>query len=41
MDDLKFLGRNEENLQNKTKIVKAASKGINMNLGLEKHAKIV
>jgi len=40
MDDLKLLGRNEIDLENGIKIVKAVSKDINMNFGLEKCAKI-
>jgi len=39
-DDLKQLGRNEDDLENEVKFVKAISKDINMNVGLEKHAKI-
>ena len=39
-DDLKLLGRNEDDLENEIKIVKAISKDINMNFGLEKHVKI-
>jgi len=40
MDDLKLLGRSEDDLENKIKIVKAISKDINMNFRLEKCAKI-
>jgi len=40
INDLKLLGRNEDNLENEIKIMKAISKDINMNFGLEKHAKI-
>ena len=40
MDDLALLGRNEDNLENEIKIVKAISKDINMNFGLEKCARI-
>ena len=32
MDDLKLLGRNENDLKNETKIVQTISKEINMNL---------
>ena len=39
-NDLKLLGRNEDNLENEIKIVKAINKDSNMNFGLEKHAKI-
>ena len=39
-NDLKLLGRNEDDLEYKMKIVKAISRAINMNFGLEKHAKI-
>jgi hypothetical protein len=40
MDDLKLLGRNDDDLENEIKIVKAISKDIYMNSGLEKCAKI-
>jgi hypothetical protein len=40
MDDLNLLGRNEVDLENGIKTVKAISKDINMNFGLEKCAKI-
>jgi len=40
MDDLKMLGRNEDDLEYKMKIVKAISKDINMNFGLAKCARI-
>jgi hypothetical protein len=40
MDDLKLLGRDENDLQNEIKIVHAVSKDINMNFGLEKRARI-
>jgi hypothetical protein len=40
MDDLKLLSRSEEDLESIIKIVKAISKDINMNFGLEKCAKI-
>jgi hypothetical protein len=40
MDDLKLLGRSENDLQNEIKIVQAISKDINMNFGLEKCARI-
>jgi hypothetical protein len=40
MDDLKLLGRNENDLKNKIKIVQTISKDINMNFGLEKCARI-
>jgi len=36
MDDLKLLGRNENNLKNEIKIVQTISKDINKNIGLEK-----
>ena len=35
MDDLKLLGRNENELKNKMKIVHTVSKDMNMNFGLE------
>ena len=34
MDDLKLLGRSENNLENEINIVKAISKDITMNFGL-------
>ena len=40
MDDLKLLGRNENELKNEMKIVQTISKDMNMNFGLEKCAKI-
>ena len=40
MDDLKLLGRNENELKNEMKIVKTVSKDMNMNFGLEKCARI-
>jgi hypothetical protein len=40
MDDLKLLGRSEDDSENEIKIVKAIGKDINMNFGLEKCAKI-
>jgi len=40
MDDLKLLGRNENDLENEMKIVQTISKDINMNFGLEKCARI-
>jgi len=40
MDDLKLLGRNENDLKNEIKIVQTISKDINMNFGLEKCARI-
>ena len=40
MDDLKLLGRNENDLKNEMKIVQTISKDINMNFGLEKCARI-
>jgi len=39
-DDLKLLGRNENDLKNEIKIVPTISKDINMNFGLEKCARI-
>ena len=39
-DDLKLLGRNENDLKNEIKIVQTISKDINMNFGLEKCARI-
>ena len=35
MDDLKLLGRNDDDLENETKIVIAIIEDINMNFGLE------
>ena len=40
MDDLKLLGRNKNDLKNEMKIVQTISKDTNMNLGLEKCARI-
>ena len=40
MDDLKLLGRNENDLKNEIKTVQTISKDINMNFGLEKCARI-
>ena len=40
MDDLKLLGRNENDLKNKIKIVQTISEDINMNFGLEKCVRI-
>jgi hypothetical protein len=40
MDDLKLLGRNENDLENEIKIVQTLSKVINMNFGLEKCGRI-
>jgi hypothetical protein len=40
MDDLKLLRKNEDDLENEIKIVKAISKDIYMNYGVEKCAKI-
>ena len=40
MDDLKLLGRNENELKNEKKIVRTVSKDINMNFGLDKCARI-
>jgi hypothetical protein len=40
MDELKLLGRNENDLKNEIKIVQTINKDINMNLGLEKCASI-
>jgi len=40
MDDLKLLGRNENDLENEMKIVKTISKDINMKFGLGKCARI-
>jgi hypothetical protein len=38
MDDLKLLGRREEDSENEIKIVNTISKDINMTFGLEKCA---
>ena len=40
VDDLKLLGRNENDLKNEKKIVQTISKDINMNFVLEKCARI-
>ena len=40
MDDWKLLDRNDDHLENEIKIVKAVSRDINMNFGLEKCARI-
>jgi len=40
MDDLKLLGRNENDLENEIKIVQTISKDTNMKFGLEKYARI-
>jgi len=40
MDDLKLLGRNENDLKNEIKIVQTISEDVNMNFGLEKCARI-
>jgi hypothetical protein len=40
MDDLKLLSRSEEDVENEIKIVKAVSKDINLNFGLEECANI-
>jgi hypothetical protein len=40
MDDLKLLGRNENDLKNETKIMQTISKDINMSFGLEKCTRI-
>jgi len=40
MDDLKLLGRNENDLKNEMKIVQTISKDIDMKFGLEKYAKV-
>ena len=40
IDDLKLLGRNENDLENEMKIVHTISKDINMKFGLEKCARI-
>jgi hypothetical protein len=39
MHDLELLNRSEEDLENEIEIVKAISKDINMNVGLEKCTK--
>jgi hypothetical protein len=40
MDDMKLLGRKENDLKNEIKIVQTISKYINMNFGIEKCARI-
>jgi len=40
VDDLELLGRSEDDLDNEIKIVKANSKAINRNFGIEKCARI-
>ena len=40
MDDLKLLGRNENDLKNEMKIVQTISKAVNLNFGLEKCARM-
>jgi hypothetical protein len=40
MDDLKLLGRSEDDLENEIKIVKTINKDVNMHFGLEKCARI-
>ena len=40
MEDLKLLGRSEDDLKNEIIIVKAINKDVNMNFGLENCAKI-
>jgi hypothetical protein len=40
MDDLKLIGRSEEELRNETKIVKIFSDDIKMKFGFEKYARI-
>ena len=40
MDELKLLGRNENELKNEMKIVQTVSKDMNMNFGLEKCARM-
>jgi hypothetical protein len=40
MDDWKLLSRSEEDLENEIKIVKAITKDINRNFGLQKCANI-
>ena len=39
MDDLKLIGRNENDLKNEIKIVQTINKDINMNFGFEKMCK--
>ena len=40
MDDLKLLGRNENDLKNEIQIVHTVSRNLNMNFDLEKCARI-
>ena len=40
MDDLKLPGRNDNDLKNEMNIMQTISKDINMNIGLEKFARI-
>jgi len=40
MDELKLLGRSEDDLENEIIIVKAINKDVNMNFGLEKCAEV-
>jgi hypothetical protein len=40
MDELKLLGRNENDLKNEITIVQTITKKININLGLEKCARM-
>ena len=40
MDDVKLLGRNENDLENEIKIVHTVNKDLNMNFGLEKYARM-
>jgi hypothetical protein len=40
MDDLKLLGRSEEDLENEIKHMKGISKYVNMNFGLKNGARI-
>jgi hypothetical protein len=40
MDDLKLIGRSEEELRNEIQIVKTLSNDIKMKFGWEKHARI-
>jgi len=40
MDDLKLIGRSEEELRNEIRIIKAISNDINMGFGLEKCARL-
>jgi hypothetical protein len=40
MDDLKLIGKNEEEMRSKIRIVKTFSNDVNMEFGLEKCAKI-